>query len=544
MHDPNSEPRSEPPAAAAATPFDRLDGLSPTARGLLVAVEGGLRSRNAAALQRAVGALMALAPNHPEVLRVRAAIARLQGQREIAIRLLRAASATQPRDALVLANLAQLLVESVERDEALAVLERRTTLEPSSPAAWLALADARERFGDGAAALDAVRAALAIDPRNPAIRLWHARLLQNTGDIAAADAEYRAIVHAHPTSARAWFGYSTLRSARFDADALRAIESVHADPSLDENDRVAAGFARAKALEDNDRPADAFAVLVEANTARRKQVHWNAAAFSANARAIEDAFAAPLPEPIDPAQGREIIFLVGMPRSGSTLVEQMLGAHSQVAAAGELDDANSLIREESQRRGSDFPAWIAAASAHDWQRLGRAYLDRTARWRRERPRSTDKALLNWRYVGALRAMLPGAHFVDCRRDALETCLACFRQLFRTDLGFTYSLDELAAFHHDYDRSMRAWHARHGDYVRTVEHESLVANPESEIRGLLDFCELPFEEACLHYRDAGSSVQTASAAQVREPLRRDTARAHRYGDLLDALRQRLAAPATF
>jgi hypothetical protein len=192
--------------------------------------------------------------------------------------------------------------------------------------------------------------------------------------------------------------------------------------------------------------------------------------------------------------------------------------------------------------GSPYPTWVHQAQPDDWKRLGDLYLERTAKWRTTRPIFTDKGLSNWGHVGALRAMLPGAHMVNCRRDPLENCLACFRQSFATELGFTYDLGEIAAFWRDYDRLMHVWHQRYPGVIHDVVHEELIADPETGIRALLDFCGLPFDPACLRFHEAERNVRTASAAQVRQPIRAGTARASRYGALLDPLRAMLSKDA--
>jgi hypothetical protein len=284
-------------------------------------------------------------------------------------------------------------------------------------------------------------------------------------------------------------------------------------------------------------------VLTAANATKRRTVAWDARVFSESTRRIEAMFARPAATSSPPELGREVIFVFGLPRSGSTLVEQILAAHPSVAGANELDDLNLVIEGESRRRGGPFPMWVPQMAPADWERLGREYLARTAQWRRERPIFTDKGLTNWAYLGALRAMLPGARFVNTRRVPVENCLACFRQAFARELGFTYDLAEMAAFWRDYDRLMRTWRQRYPGAVHDVVHERLVAEPETEIRALLDACGLEFDAACLRFHEIERHVRTASAAQVRQPLRADTARAARYGTLLDPLRAMLAgAPA--
>jgi len=200
-----------------------------------------------------------------------------------------------------------------------------------------------------------------------------------------------------------------------------------------------------------------------------------------------------------------------------------------------------VILQESQRRGVPFPFWTEHASPADWERLGRDYLARTARWRAERPRFTDKLPDNWTMLGAARAMLPEAKFIACHRDPLETCWSCYKQLFAPGLARSaYDLGELAAYWRDYDRLARFWVERHPSHVRAQSYEALLAEPEAEIRALLDFCGLPFDENCLRFHESRRSVRTASSAQVREPLRRDTARGPRYGELLAPLRDALKA----
>ncbi|HKU79057.1 MAG TPA: sulfotransferase, partial [Rhodanobacteraceae bacterium] len=246
-----------------------------------------------------------------------------------------------------------------------------------------------------------------------------------------------------------------------------------------------------------------------------------------------------LPAPSDPQLGREAILIVSIPRSGSTLVEQILASHPEVEGANEIKDMTQVIDAETHRRNSAFPLWVPDATAEDWQRLGREYLARTARWRERKPRFTDKSLVTWYLVGAALAMMPAARVVIVRRDPVETCLGCFRQCFSENSGFACNMDELADYCIDFLRLTRFWLAKYPDRVMDLQYESLVADPDTEVRRLLDFCGLPFDPACLDFHKTARTVQSLpSAAQVRQPIRRDTARSKLYGDKLDRLRQRL------
>jgi len=527
---------------ARAQGFDRADGLSASGRRLLTEIGKLAQQRRVDEAEKLLPALAALAPTHPEVLRMRAIVAHQRARYGESAALLRRVVEERPYDALPWNNLGSALAELRDIDGAIVAFRKCTELAPQRAAPWFNLGRALDMQGRIDEAHTALVEALRRDPSHISARVTLARVLQFMGRISEAEAEYRKVLGAHPESALAWYGLSTLRTARFTADDVLAMEQVYARTNLAVDERISAGFALSKALEDQQRYAEAFAVLTAANSTKRRTLNWDARVFSRYMENIGDAFAQVPATTARADQGREVIFVFGLPRSGSTLVEQILAAHPEVSGANELDDLNKIFAEESRRRGSPFPAWVPQMQPHDWERLGNDYLERTAVWRRERPIFTDKGLSNWGYVGALRAMLPGAHLVNCRRDAVENCLACFRQSFQQELGFTYDLAEMASFWRDYDRLMRIWHQRLPGCIHDVVHERLIADQDTEIRALLDFCGLPFDAACLNFHEVERNVRTASAAQVRQPIRGDTARAGRYGALLDPLRAMLARDA--
>jgi len=263
-------------------------------------------------------------------------------------------------------------------------------------------------------------------------------------------------------------------------------------------------------------------------------LRWDAAAVSALVDAILAAFAQPPPAAPD-ARGADVIFLVGLPRSGSTLAEQILAAHPRVAGGGETNLLAKVLQDESTRRGQRFPAWVGMADAADWARLGDDYLARIASLRRAGALFTDKTLPNWQVLGALARMLPGARIVHCVRDPLETCWSCWKHNFGEAQFFAYDFAELAAFHRDSLRAMAHWRTQAPASIHTLVHEALLDAPEAGARALLAHCGLAFDPACLRFHEVERNVHTASAAQVRRPLRRDTAVTAGYGELLDPLR---------
>ena len=267
---------------------------------------------------------------------------------------------------------------------------------------------------------------------------------------------------------------------------------------------------------------------------------WDAAAQHKRVVDIQAAFeATEHPRAVGSEFGNEVIFIVSIPRSGSSLVEQILASHRNVEGANEITDLPRIIRAETHRRGVEFPAWMPFATGDDWKRLGENYLRDTKRWRAHKPRFTDKNLANWQWVGAALRMLPAARVVIVRRDPLETCLSCYRQWFVHDANFSYDLHEMAEYCTDFLRLTRFWLRRFPERVFDLKYETLVAEQEQTTRRLLDFCGLPFDKACLEfYRTERAVLSDPSAAQVRQALYADGARASWYGDKLDGLRARL------
>lgn len=525
---------------------DGAPPLSATAARHLHAAAGFLQARDAQRMLEALRTVLAESPAHPDALRLQAVALQLAGRTEDAIDLLGKALALHPANALLHNALGGILVEAGRTDDAMAALRRACKLQPGLASAWCNLGMALQSQGEIAEARSSFARALECDPRNALARTGLANASKMLGDTAGAAAEYRAVLAADPGNVQAWAGIGELKTVALDDREFATLLELHArmpvgGTELAIEQRAMIGFTLARALEGRARHAEALAVFDQANADMRRITPWNAAAFTRTIESIADAFDI-APDPgADRSRGREVVFVTSLPRSGSSLVEQILAAHSQVEGAGELPVLANLVQAESSRRHEAFPGWVRHMAPADWARLGEEYLALTAPARRGRALHVDKALFNWPLVGAIRAMLPGARIVNCRRDPLETCWSIYTQRFaRGQQAFAYDIASIAACWTDYDRLMFRWHARHPGAIHEFRHERLLADPEAAIRALLDFCGLRFEPACLRAHEAKRVVRTASAAQVREPLRAETARASAYGALLDPLRRKLEA----
>lgn len=505
---------------------------------LLAAAIGRRQLRQA---QDLLVTVMASAPEHRETLRLRGLLLHLEGHHAQAIEVFREALGRNPDDALTWTNLGSALRADEQMEQALAAFATATERAPEMAAGCYNLGKTLKLNAQLEEAHEALTQALRIEPAHVGARMVLGDTLKALGRIDAAVTAYRAVLARDPSHGAAWFGLANLKTVPFGERDVVAMQRLLRQPDLDAVARVHVGFALAKALEDGQQYARAWKVLVTANTSKHQQTAWDRLAHTHWMRQIEQAFAQPTLAPAPAAQGHEIIFVVSMPRSGSTLIEQILSAHAEVEGAGELVDLPRILDQESRRRGQRFPEWVAQANAADWQRLGADYLTRTQRWRENCARSTDKSLLNWQFVGAALAMLPAARVVICRRDPLETCLACFRQLFAAGEAYSYDIDDLARYWRNFDRLCKHWETQFPDRVRSFHLEHLQQDPETQIRMLLQHCGLPFDAACLAPHKAERGVRSASAAQVRQPIRAATERAGHYGEVLAQLVAALHAP---
>jgi len=463
----------------------------------------------------------------------------IRGDSKTAAEYMRKAAQQRPDDPNILTNLGGALYDSGAIEEAFVHLRRATKLAPAQASNWYNLGKALKLHWQLDQAADALQRALDLDQGHVSARTTLADIFTIRGDIPAAIAQYRKVLALRPDHALAWHSLANLKTVPLTPADARQIQYILRTRQLAPDDRVSLGFSLYKALEDQRQYSDAFEAVREANALKRRLIQWDAAEAHAYIKAIIETFRRPLPAPLDPNLGSEAIFIASLPRSGSTLVEHILASHPLVEGANEIPDLPQILDEESKRRGKNFPHWVTDATTEDWARLGKNYLLRTARWRTKCPYFTDKGLQNWEWIGVIRAMLPAAKIIHCHRDPVETCFACYRQLFSEGVHFSYDLKDLAGYYNDYKKLSDYWQAHYPSKMFDLAYEKLVQEPEVQIRHLLDFCQLPFDAACLSPHQTQRDVHsTASAAQVRQPIRGDTARSPHYRDFLAPLIQHL------
>ncbi|HRQ63989.1 MAG TPA: sulfotransferase [Xanthomonadaceae bacterium] len=516
---------------------NRLRGLDGRVRGILVEVSRAYAVGRHDQARAHWLAADRLASGHPELARWSALLDLADGAPAEAESSLRRALDARPEDGELMRLLGEALAAQSRYDEAAAMLALAFRCIDDA-AGFFELGKACDRLGFHQQALEAVEACLALSPGSSKAGLLRARCLVLLGRSSEAATECRRLIGApSKASARAWFMLLDMKTESLHAEEIRQLESEQRR-ATDPDDRVLLAFALGQAYELYGEYELALRTLQDANRLAAVTRPWDRVAFRNQCRAVADAFQE-VACSSDAMQGAEVVFLVGMPRSGSTLFEQVLSAHPGVEAASELPNLARVLQIESRKRGQALPNWAPRASAADWARLGRDYLQATARWRQVRAVSTDKMPSNWLLAGAAMAMLPNARFIECERDPIDTCWSCYRQLFAPgQADYTYDFADLAAHWKDLRRLGQLWADRNPGRYRRFQYETLVERPQDTVRELLEFCGLPFDPGCLKPHLASRAVRTASAAQVRQPLARRTPPRVAYGALLDPLRERL------
>lgn len=518
----------------------RLHGLTQEEALQVVATAQAIETGGPDLADAKLAPLLVAHPEHPELLRLHAGIQNLRGDHSGAITAMQRAVALRPDDPLYYNTLGAFLGQAGDYDAAIEALHHACTLQPDLAIAWFNLGVMLTRCMRHAEATEVLQRSVALDPQYMAARVLLGDMLRAGNRINEAATQYRQVIQEQPWTGMAWWGLADLKTLKFAPGDIDQIRSALRDPHAHDNDTIAMGLALGKALDDAGRYAESLDALAQAHAVARRRQHWSAEAFTSGLEMIRDAFTPP-PAPSPNAEaGHGIIFVTGMPRSGSTLVEQILASHSLVEGPGELTDLPMILTQESSRRDTPYPKWVNAMTPDGWKRLGQTYLQRTARWREQHPVLIDKLPGNWYHIGAIRAMLPAAKIICCRRDPVETCFSCYRQHLDNN-EYARTFPDLAAYWRDFDQTIKHWHTLHPEHVYEHSYEHLVADPEDSIRALLKFCDLPFEAGCLHFHENQREVSSPSAMQVREPLRRDTDRAKRYGALLDPLRIALGLP---
>ena len=395
---------------------------------------------------------------------------------------------------------------------------------PDSPPIEMLYANQNLVVGNFDEALTIYRERAQKVPNNPSIHLTLGHALKTTGSQAEAIEAYTRAYRIKPDFGDAYWSLANLKTYRFDATQIAAMREMEAASSTQLADRYHLCFALGKALEDQGDYADAFAYYERGNRLKRDEVGYDWRRIS---KEIEAQIAHCTTDVFAHAQGggcaaKDPIFILGLPRAGSTLLEQILASHSQVEGTMELPNILALAHKLDGRRRIDeearYPANLGELSHDELNEFGDAYIRDTMIHRKKgRPYFIDKMPNNFRHIGLIHMILPNAKIIDARRGAMGCCFSGFKQLFAEGQEFTYGLEEIGHYYEDYVALMAHFDAVLPGKILRVQYEDVVSDLETQVRRLLDFCGLAFEQSCIDFHQTERAVRTASSEQVRQPI---------------------------
>jgi tetratricopeptide (TPR) repeat protein len=437
--------------------------------------------------------------------------------------LLESALALAPDYQALRYDYALTLLQRHKHVQAMAELEKLSAADPGNRAFKITYATACVGLGKTEEAVARYRAILAETPGAADIHLSMAHALKTLGRQDDAVQSYRAAYAVRPSFGDAYWSLANLKTYRFSDEELARMREQEGSPVTQSEDRYHLCFALGKALEDRGEFAESFAYYERGNALKKAAIRFRIEPIERNARlqaltctreffAARRGYGCPSPDPI---------FIVGLPRSGSTLLEQILASHSEVEGTHELPDILRFVSELQGREpdGSDprYPKVLRELPAGEFARMGEKYIADTRIHRTGKARFIDKMPNNFRHLGLIHLILPNAKIIDARREPMACCFSNFKQLFAAGQEFTYSIEDIARYYRSYVQLMEHWDAALPGEVLHVQYEHVVEDLQGEVRRILDFCGLDFEPACLEFYKTERSIRTASSEQVRQPI---------------------------
>jgi tetratricopeptide (TPR) repeat protein len=438
-----------------------------------------------------------------------------------AVRLLKHALKQSAHLPLALRGLSQALLAQGHLREAESAVRRLLKIEAENPSNWVLLATVYTRLMRQQDALAAFEEAARMNPAEVRLRLSIGHLNKTLGRRSECEQSYKQCLEMDPNMGEAYWSLADLKNYVFADAEIASMQSLMKGEDGDDEDQAHLHFALGRAFEHKkDYPA-AFQHYATGNRRRRKTVPFDIEAFENKTRRVRESFDGaffaarsgygfPDPSPI---------FIVGLPRSGSTLIEQILASHTCVEGTFELPNLLSIVREfdHADAQHDAYPEIVCALPLEQFANLGRRYIEETAPLRGARPYFIDKMPNNFSHVGLIQSILPRAVLIDARRHPMDACFSTYKQHFAEGQSFSYDLTDLGRYYRCYLSLMDHWDAVLPGKVLHLQYEELIRDPEAQIRRLLSHCSLPFEPACLSFHETQRPVRTASAEQVRQPL---------------------------
>ncbi len=475
--------------------------------------------------ERVVRRYLLMHGNHVEGMRLLAQIGMKLDVADDAEFLLANVLAISPEHDIARYEYALVLLQRHKHLQALTEIEKLLAKDPDNRIYRTTRATICTGFGQYEQAIPLYQELLRETPQEAGLHLSVAHALKTVGRTDESIAAYRAATLVRPSYGEAYWSLANLKTYRFSDVEIAEMRRQESSPRISAVDRYHFCFALAKALEDRGDYAESFALYERGNALKKIECRYRPEPLERNARlqsavctseffAARRGVGASSPAPI---------FIVGLPRSGSTLIEQILASHSSVEGTMELADIPRMVQELQGRETRDstprYPGILAELSADECRRLGEKYLQDTLVYRSGQAYFIDKMPNNFRHLGLIHLILPNAKIIDARREPLACCFSNYKQLFASGQQFTYSVEDITRYYRMYLELMAHWDTVLPGKILRVQHEDVVADLEGNVRRILEFCGLGFESACLNFHRTQRSVHTASSEQVRRPINR-------------------------
>ena len=432
---------------------------------------------------------------------------------------------------------------SLERyDEAIASLEKVISLNPNLAEAHNNLGTTLDDLGRDAEALAAYNRAIEINPGYVEAIFSLGFLQMKLGKMDEARAAFRKAIAIRPGFAMAHRLLAFMKKHETHDDEMRVMEHIFSNPNCTDDQKMNVAFGLGKAYAEIGEHKKSFEYYLAGNDLRRKEVAYSTTQETQRFERICQFFNKDYCAGYDTASdmGKGQIFILGMPRSGTTLVEQILASHSEVYGAGEQSYIQKICKEIENRTGRSYPESLSEIEDSDFLELGENYINRLRRYSPDSPFITDKMPANFQYIGFIKKALPAAKIVHVTRNPVDTCFSIFTTFFQGSIPYSYNQRELGEYYCLYKALMSHWHTVLPGVIHDISYETLLDEPEAETRRLLDYCGLTFEDACLNFHTTKRTVRTASAQQVRMPIYKSSVERWRHNeaqlsDLIEALK---------
>jgi len=494
--------------------------LNPRKAALARAEEAQLQGRIEEA-EKLLRETLAQDPDNPRALRMLGMIALEANRFKAARRMLEKAVELDPEFVMGWNDLANFHMKQDRYDKALELVEKAIGLDPGMAHSYVMRGNILSKAQRHEEALEAYREALEISALNPGALSGMGHVLKTIGRQQESIDAYRKCIRAHPQFGEAYWSLANLKTFEFDDGEVEVMEHMVEEPELADEPKVNFYLSLGKHYENRGDYDRAFENYRRGNDLRRGHEIYDPvqtqvihdriiSVFDREFFAARDGWGDPDPSPV---------LIVGLPRSGSTLIEQILASHSMVEGTMELPDLARTIGELSKRSPgkTEYPEAVTPLDEEAVAALGRSYLQSTMRYRKPLPRFIDKMPNNFASIGFLHLVLPNAKVINARRHPLDSCLGSYKQLFFKGQSFTYDLFELGHYYLQYQRIMDHWHQVLPGRVLDVHYEEMVADQEGQTRRILDYLGLPWEDRCLRFYETERAINTASSEQVRQPI---------------------------